>query len=338
MLQRPSFEEIGNRQSLFGPHFVGFMRWSAGAAAGFAAAGAAGVALGAAEARFPTVRRFDVPIPARPGLREMTILHISDLHMFPGQTFIKQLLARVAQEEHFDLVASTGDNLGDAEGVPLLLDALEPLLSRPGAFVLGSNDYYSPKHKAWGSYLIPGSARSHADHKASLAPDLPWLDTVQAMTDAGWVDLSNRSGTIQLAPDADTTDVQTVAMIGVDDPHIKRDRPTPPDESWWQDSSLRLALAHAPYRRVLDNFAELGADLVLAGHTHGGQIRIPGVGAIVTNSDIPRQHSRGLTRWQSTSSAATSLHVSAGLGTSPYAPVRLFCRPEISLLRVCPVE
>lgn len=336
MLRKPSFEEIGSRQSLLGPHFVGFMRWSAGTALAAGAAGAASVALGAVEARFPTVRRVNVPVPARRGLREVTILHISDLHMFPGQGFIKQLLAKVAREEQFDMVASTGDNLGHAEGAPLLLDALEPLLDKPGAFVLGSNDYYSPQHKVWGSYLVPGHSQSHADTKSTQTPDLPWLETVEAMTAAGWVDLSNHSGTLQIPL---FSGEQTVAMIGVDDPHIRRDRPTPPNESWWHDSSLRLGLVHAPYRRVLNSFAELGADLVLAGHTHGGQIRVPGFGAIVTNSDIPRRHSRGLTSWKSVpGNAETSLHVSAGLGTSQYARIRLFCRPEVSLLRVCPVE
>lgn len=337
MAPLPTLEEIGERQSLLGPHFVGFMRWNVAAVAGLAALGTTAFVAAATEARFPTVRRYDVPIPARPGLQETTILHITDLHMFRGQTFIKRLLAKVAREEHFDMVASTGDNLGDADSVPLLLDALEPLLDRPGAFVLGSNDYYSPQRKIWGSYLLPGNARTHADQKASQVPDLPWLKAVEAMTDAGWVDLSNHAGTIRLPAADGRPEGQTVALLGVDDPHIKRDRPTPPNESWWHDSSLRLALVHSPYRRVLDNFAQLDADLVLAGHTHGGQIRLPGVGAIVTNSDIPRRHARGLTRWQAGTTAATSLHVSAGLGTSRYAPVRLFCRPEISLLRVCPV-
>jgi predicted MPP superfamily phosphohydrolase len=97
------------------------------------------------------------------------------------------------------------------------------------------------------------------------------------------------------------------------------------------DADVRLAVTHAPYLRVLDAFTRDGYDLVLAGHTHGGQVRLPGVGALVTNCDLPREQVRGLSRWGS-----SWLHVSAGLGTSKYAPFRFACRPEASLLQVVP--
>lgn len=334
MLQRPSLQEIGQRDSLLGSRFVGLMRWTGGATAAVGLAAGASLGLGALEARFPLVRHFDVKVPARPGLKEVRILHISDLHIHPRQGFIRDFLHRVAQDETFDMVVSTGDNLGSQDGVPLLLEALEPLLSYPGAFVLGSNDYYSAEAKPWASYLFANHSATRRDARSSQEPDLPWLHTVEAMTDAGWLDLTNQSGSLQVASSAGK---QTVAMVGLDDPHIKRDRPTPPGADWWQDSSLRLGLVHAPYRRIVDNLSQLGADLVLAGHTHGGQLRLPGWGAIVTNCDLPRRHSRGMSSWTSKNQQwPTSLHVSAGLGTSPYAPVRLFCRPEVSILRVCP--
>jgi predicted MPP superfamily phosphohydrolase len=93
------------------------------------------------------------------------------------------------------------------------------------------------------------------------------------------------------------------------------------------------SVTHTPQRRVLDGFAGDGHQLLLAGHTHGGQVRLPGVGAIVTNSDLDRARARGLSRHN-----ASWLHVSAGLGTSPYAPIRLCCRPEASLLTLTPVR
>jgi predicted MPP superfamily phosphohydrolase len=71
--------------------------------------------------------------------------------------------------------------------------------------------------------------------------------------------------------------------------------------------------------------------LILAGHTHGGQVRIPGVGALVTNCDIPHERARGLSRWRT-----SWVNVSAGLGTSKYAPFRFACRPEASLLTLVP--
>jgi predicted MPP superfamily phosphohydrolase len=123
-----------------------------------------------------------------------------------------------------------------------------------------------------------------------------------------------------------------IAVAGVDDPHIRRDRydlvAGRPD----RDATLRLGLTHSPEPRVLDAFAADGYDLVLAGHTHGGQLRMPGYGAIVTNCGIDRSRARGTSRW----GTRMWLHVSAGLGTSPYAPVRFACPPEASLLTLVP--
>ena len=90
---------------------------------------------------------------------------------------------------------------------------------------------------------------------------------------------------------------------------------------------LRLGVAHAPYRRVLDSFVEDGSDLILAGHTHGGQLRIPGFGALVTNCDLPRAQARGLSTWR-----GVPLNVSAGMGASPYSNYRFATPPEASLI------
>ncbi len=71
-----------------------------------------------------------------------------------------------------------------------------------------------------------------------------------------------------------------------------------------------------------------GADLLmLAGHTHGGQIRIPGVGCLWPNDGVPRAMAQGLHRVQ-----GNWLHVSAGTGVSGPLPVRLHCPPEITIL------
>ena len=82
---------------------------------------------------------------------------------------------------------------------------------------------------------------------------------------------------------------------------------------------------------MLDAFTEQGAQMLLAGHTHGGQVCVPGYGALVTNCDLPREQVKGLSTW-SAGGRTARLHVSAGLGTSIYAPVRFACRPEATLL------
>jgi predicted MPP superfamily phosphohydrolase len=82
---------------------------------------------------------------------------------------------------------------------------------------------------------------------------------------------------------------------------------------------------------MIDAMAADGHDLIVAGHTHGGQVCVPFYGALVTNCDLDTARVKGLS--QHTANDRTSwLHVSAGLGTSPYAPVRFACRPEATLL------
>ena len=86
---------------------------------------------------------------------------------------------------------------------------------------------------------------------------------------------------------------------------------------------------------MLSGLVDLGADAIFAGHTHGGQVCVPGYGALVTNCDIPREQVKGLSTWTSRGRSA-ALHVSAGLGTSIYAPVRFACPPEATLLTFLP--
>jgi hypothetical protein len=97
------------------------------------------------------------------------------------------------------------------------------------------------------------------------------------------------------------------------------------------EGAVGVGVVHTPQRRLLQAFGRDGFALVLAGHTHGGQLRVPFAGPLVTNCDLPRSRARGLSR-----DGATWLNVSGGLGTSPYLPVRVACRPEATLLELLP--
>lgn len=259
-----------------------------------------------------TLRRFEVPV-LEPGSEPLRLLHISDLHMTAGQ-HRKQDWVRRLDDLEPDLVITTGDNLAGADAVQPTLSALAPLMERPGAFVLGSNDYWAPRPKNPFKYFWP-------DHVRVAGEKLPWQPLRDAMKAAGWLDLTNSRGTVK-------TDGRNIACAGVDDPHLRMDRYAEVAGDADPDADLRLGLTHSPEPRVVNSFAADGYDLVLAGHTHGGQLRVPFFGALVTNCGIDRARARWLHRW----APDTWLHISAGLGTSPYAPVRFACPPEATLL------
>ena len=262
------------------------------------------------------LRRFDVPVLA-PGAAPLTVLHLSDLHLTSTQRRKARWIRELDRLEP-DFVAVTGDFLAGADTVGPVLDALEPLLARPGAFVPGNNDYYAPRFKNPLRYFVPEKNRVFG------AP-LPWPELATELARAGWVDATHRRATVKVGD-------RTIALAGTDDPHLGRDSyqqvAGPPDLA----ADLRLGLTHSPEPRVLECFAADGYDLVLAGHTHGGQLRVPFYGALVTNCGIDRGRARWLHHWDD----FTWLHVSAGLGTSPYAPVRFACPPEATLLTLVP--
>jgi uncharacterized protein len=293
------------------------------AGAGLAALGGAGLVYGTGyEPRAFTLRRVGARLlPA--GSEPQKVLHVSDLHLTPRQRTKRAWVRRLASLEP-DLVVNTGDNLGGPHSVPAVLDALEPLLDRPGVFVLGSNDYYAPVLKNPVRYLLPSG-----QDKKRLGTPLPWPGLREAFVNRGWADLSNRREVVKVG------DLR-LAFAGVDDPHLRYDDLEAVAGPADADADLRLGVTHAPYLRVLDAFTRDGYDLTLAGHTHGGQLCIPFYGALVTNCDLDTGRAKGL--HQHTADGRTArLHVSAGLGTSPYAPVRFACRPEATLLTLLPV-
>ncbi len=288
----------------------------------------AGIAYAHVETKLFTLREATVPV-LPPGTRDLRVLHVSDLHLIPTQRRKIEWVRSLAALEP-DLVVDTGDNLAHVDALEPLLHALEPLLSSaPGAFVMGSNDYYAPVPKNPARYFLP-DARMPFGREARL---LPAGELAEGMRAAGWADLTNRRDVLEVGG-------VRIDLVGVDDPHLDRDVfPGPAAADGPADGPvLRLGVTHAPYRRVLDEMSDDGADLILAGHTHGGQLCVPGFGALVTNCDIDRRRAKGLHGWpgprpdEHGGDASTWLHVSAGAGTSPYAQVRFACRPEATLL------
>ena len=269
-------------------------------------------------------------VPVLPdGAPPLRVLHISDLHLTPGRHRLMAFVRSLASLEP-DLVVNTGDSIASREAIKPLLDSFGPLLDLPGVFVYGTNDLYSPKPRNPARYLWRTSAGEH--HRDE--PDLPWEKLGGEMAAAGWLDLNNRRG--QLAVNG-----RDIAFAGVHDSHGAHDRydlvAGPADPA----ADLRLGVMHSPEPRLLDQFAADGYDLLLAGHTHGGQLCVPGYGALTTNCGIDRARVRGLSMHPQIAPAdgkTAWLHVSGGLGTSPWAPARFACRPEATLLTLVPAS
>ncbi len=267
------------------------------------------------------LRQFEIPV-LPPGREPLRVLHISDTHLTPGR---KRLMSWIRSLDDLDpdLVVNTGDSISHPESVRYFLDALGPLLDRPGVFVLGSNDMYAPEPHNPARYLRGPSTR----WRTRKSPDLPWEKLRDDMTAAGWLDLNNQRGRL-------TAGQLDIAFAGVHDSHIKRDRYEQVEGRADPAADLRIGVMHSPEPRLLDRFAADGYELLLAGHTHGGQLCLPFYGTLVTNCGIDRERARGLHRHPVDGQAW--LHVSAGLGTSPWAPARFACRPEASLLTLMP--
>lgn len=304
------------------------MRRSLAIPLGTLAVGAAGLAYAAGvEVNLFRLRRFTVPVlPARSD--PLRILQVSDIHMVPGQRRKQEWLRSLAAL-HPDLVVNTGDNLSHHDAVPEVLDALEPLLRYPGVFVFGSNDYYQAKRLNPAKYLRSGD-RSHAPRRKRAENDWPTLGT--GLAKEGWLDLNNARGHLDLDGGR-----RRIAFVGVDDPHVRRDRYADVSGGPATDSEITIGVAHAPYLRVLDAMTADRLPLILAGHTHGGQLCLPVYGALVTNCDLDRKRAKGLHTHEHAGNTAY-LHVSAGCGASRYAPVRFACPPEASLLTLVPAE
>lgn len=298
------------------------------------AAGAIGIGLGLIagsalvwgtliERRMFTVRRQSAVVP---GLKAspLRILHLSDMHTAPWQHDKASWIRQLGNLDP-DLVIATGDFLGHPDALPRVQEALKVFAGVPGAFVFGSNDYFVSQPKNPFAYFAGPSRMKGKPRRLNTQALRQFL-----AQDLGWTDLNNAAAQLSISG-------VPVDLVGVDDPHIRYDKC---DAALEQLDAIRhdgatahltIGVTHAPYRRILNQFTASGADIILAGHTHGGQVCVPGVGALVTNCDIPRRQASGFSSWQSSGHEAL-LNVSAGLGTSIYAPVRFACRPEASVI------
>ena len=262
------------------------------------------------------VRTATLPLLPK-GSKAIKVLHFSDLHLTPKR---KREIADIKSFADLrpDLVISTGDFLAHKDAVGPTLDALGDLLDLPGLFVFGSNDYYAPSFKNPFSYLLKD------DGSRKLGAKLPWQKLQKQLTKAGWKDLNHNKVKLKV-------NGVVIEARGTDDAHLELDDYRKVEGKVSKTADIAIGVTHAPYERVLAAMAQDKLDLIFAGHTHGGQIRLPWFGgskSLTTNCDLENWRSRGVTKVND----EPWLNVSAGMGMSPFAPIRFACPPEVSLI------
>ncbi|HUH53093.1 MAG TPA: metallophosphoesterase [Microbacteriaceae bacterium] len=270
----------------------------------------------------------NVSLPLVPvGCKPLRILHLSDLHLAPWQKKKADWISSLARLNP-DLVVLTGDLMGHKDSLTILTKALSSMAGVPGVYVHGSNDYYGPILKNPFKYLQEPSRLS------TRKPDIDTVSLDDFLTvGLGFKNLNNSAVDVSV-------DNTKIRFFGLGDPHIRFDDPELVSKRLVtldnvSDADIRMGVVHAPYRESLDYLLDKESDLIFAGHTHGGQVRVPGIGALTSNSDLPANQARGLSVWHR-HDKASFLHVSAGLGTSIFAPVRFFCRPEATMITLTP--
>ncbi|MFP4144775.1 MAG: metallophosphoesterase [Phycisphaeraceae bacterium] len=233
----------------------------------------------------------ELSLPRLPGALEgLRIAHLSDLHLRRRSRWPRRLAAEFAHQPP-DLVALTGDYMnlpGDEQlardQLARLIDLLHPRLGTFGVF--GNHDTQQLRD------LADDLPVHWLGDASTRLPDLPLLVMGMEM-------LFDRE------PDA--------AALAIE---LARHDPAPPGEP-----ELRLMITHSPVS--LATASDLRADLMLCGHTHGGQIRLPGKGALINSTDLPLDLTSGVLRHRETLAG-----VSRGIGFTGLVP-RVLCRGHV---------
>jgi predicted MPP superfamily phosphohydrolase len=252
--------------------------------------------------------RLDI-LPA--GAPPLDVLHLSDLHFVRRDPRKTRFLAGLPPA---DVTVVTGDFLGEPDAVDRAVESVRAVRGTIGSwFVLGSNDYFVPRPLNYLAYFRSRRKRRRA------APGRAG-DLIRGLVADGWNDLTDSRRPMSLAG------LET-EVLGLDDAHIGRhDLRVGPRSG---EDRFGVAVMHSP--DTAPEAASLGYQLIVAGHTHGGQVRLPWIGALVSNCSMPPKLASGLVRM-----GTAVLHISRGLGTSKYAPFRFWCRPEATYLELRP--
>lgn len=237
---------------------------------------------------------YDIAVPGLPrGLTGLRVLHISDLHLRPGSELALELPELAASVPH-DLALYTGDFIDDDDGIAPVAELLARMPRVDAAYAVLGNHDYMPLGRAYGRNDV---------RRLRAALDgigIEMLDNTARPVCGG-----------------------ELFIVGVDDPATKRDD-LRQAMSAVPSGACNLLLAHSP-----DIVLRLGVyrpGLILSGHTHGGQVRLPLIGPLITMSKLPRNLVMGLHEHR-----GVPTFVTRGIGYSGLN-IRLGCPAEVALI------
>ena len=244
--------------------------------------------------------------------RPIRILHLSDTHFSGRNKPLARFFDRLAHES-VDLVVVSGGIMDCDEGIHECLDNLAKLHPRYGIYaVFGNHDYYD--YRTWDSILHNFPGQSFPITKNLIDLFITELEKIGVRV--------LRNKTLEL--DIDGT---PILIHGMDDPttghaNIRRTLEN------FDPAKLNLLLTH-----TVDVFLDIGdneIDVSFSGHSHGGQIRLPFIGPIITHTRLGRRFASGLCQIQ-----GATCCISRGMSANRYARIRFLCRPEAVLLTLC---
>jgi predicted MPP superfamily phosphohydrolase len=216
-----------------------------------------------------------------------TILHLSDLHLVYPDEEKASFLASVTAGD-YDMIVITGDIFETFDSLAYV-PKLFSKRPRLGAYaVLGNHDYYA---YSWFNKTV-GAVWRRFKRPATRRDVTPIIDALHAQ------------GIRVLQNDLIEVPEENLSIIGIDYPGISQEKLNELVERVDAERTL-MALFHLPLN--LQMICATPISFVLGGHTHGGQVRIPGIGAVVTDSEMPRHEAAGLI-WRQD----TAFHISRG--------------------------
>ena len=246
----------------------------------------------------------------KPELDGYCILHLSDIH-FKGHVARDSTLRKILNSGVADIILITGDFITGNEDIDPVIDYLRDIRARDGVYgILGNHDYVLSTIYHHARYLVT----------KNIIPN-DWKRLLRSLEKINIKMLINQYAVVK-------TRGTKVFIEGTDDPYLGTPKIADVDLEYIS-SNLKILMSHSPDILYSKEMQKKKFDILLSGHTHGGQIRLPRIGPVATATKFAtRREAYGLYKRQN-----MYVNVSAGIGRSAL-PIRINCPPEVSILRL----